>query len=651
MGGPVSSASSSSPSLRKRQIDALVRLLNLNEPVSKAMSKNASAVGVGASTHQAGEGTYKVLVLDPFTRDVITPLLRLNDLRKCGVTLYLLIDSERQNVPDVPAVYFLRANESNIARLCQDLAVGTYDVAHLNFCAPLADVQLQELASGLTKHNCMQRVAKLYDQNLAFVSLEKDLFSLMLPRAYVSLNDPSARDTEIERAVTDIVDGLFCAIATWGSVPVIRCKRGGAAEHVARALDAYLRRHLGQRGNAFSAAKHGGSFHRPLLVLFDRNFDLTPQIQHCWTYHALVHDVLGLRLGRTTVATEASPAQPGVSAGQKKSYDVGPGDFFWEENGGRPFPKVAEEVEEQLNKYKRDMAAINAHTSGAGGGASDGDEDLQANTKNLMNAVSSLPELTERKRTIDKHTNVATALLKEIKDRQIDNFVSVEEDLFSGKADKAQVLKVVTSPKGLVSDKLRLVATWLLTSEQVPAASDLEEVEQCLAGAGAGLEALQYLKRLRSLSLTGSQRAFAVPAGGAGSSNQGNILDLADKFMSKGLDAVTKGMKNLMSQGHTLAVTRAVQALLEAKPGAEEQDNYLHFDPKLPRGAAPAPAKPGYRDAMVCVIGGGNYLEYHSLQEMSKRVQPRCNLVYGATEMLAPCEFLQQLTELGNKGK
>ena len=183
MGGPVSSASSSSPSLRKRQIDALVRLLNLNEPVSKAMSKNASAVGAGASTHQAGEGTYKVLVLDPFTRDVITPLLRLNDLRKCGVTLYLLIDSERQNVPDVPAVYFLRANESNVARLCQDLAVGTYDVAHLNFCAPLADAQLQELASGLTKHNCMQRVAKLYDQNLAFVSLEKDLFSLMLPRA------------------------------------------------------------------------------------------------------------------------------------------------------------------------------------------------------------------------------------------------------------------------------------------------------------------------------------------------------------------------------------------------------------------------------------------------------------------------------------
>lgn len=135
---------------------------------------------------------------------------------------------------------------------------------------------------------------------------------------------------------------------------------------------------------------------------------------------------------------------------------------------------------------------------------------------------------------------------------------------------------------------------------------------------------------------------------------QGNILDFADKFVdmtTQGLNAVAKGMKNLMAQGQTLAVTRAVQGLLEGKSADEPADTFLYFDPKLPRGTSPASAKPAYRDVMVCMIGGGNYLEYHSLKEMSERVQPKCNVVYGATEMLAPCEFLQQLNELGNKGK
>ncbi len=68
----------------------------------------------------------------------------------------------------------------------------------------------------------------------------------------------------------------------------------------------------------------------------------------------MVHDCFGLKLGRTTIASASEApgmAGPSSAAGAKKSYDVGPGDFFWEENGGRPFPKVAEEVEMQLNKY------------------------------------------------------------------------------------------------------------------------------------------------------------------------------------------------------------------------------------------------------------------------------------------------------------
>ncbi len=44
----------------------------------------------------------------------------------------------------------------------------------------------------------------------------------------------------------------------------------------------------------------------------------------------------------------------------------------------------------------------------------------QQNTAGLMAAVSSLPQLTEQKKMVDKHTNIASALLRAIKERGLD---------------------------------------------------------------------------------------------------------------------------------------------------------------------------------------------------------------------------------------
>ena len=52
-----------------------------------------------------------------------------------------------------------------------------------------------------------------------------------------------------------------------------------------------------------------------------------------------------------------------------------------------------------------------------------------ANAKNLKNAISVLPQLTERKRTLDMHMNIATALFKIIGDRQLDTFTAIEESI------------------------------------------------------------------------------------------------------------------------------------------------------------------------------------------------------------------------------
>lgn len=63
------------------------------------------------------------------------------------------------------------------------------------------------------------------------------------------------------------------------------------------------------------------------------------------------------------------------------------------------------------------MENINKNASSNRKPALENDDSFQKNTNNLIDVVSSLPELTERKRILDKHTTIATALLKEIKKR------------------------------------------------------------------------------------------------------------------------------------------------------------------------------------------------------------------------------------------
>ncbi len=55
---------------------------------------------------------------------------------------------------------------------------------------------------------------------------------------------------------------------------------------------------------------------------------------------------------------------------------------------------------------------------------------------------------------------------------------------------------------------------------------------------------------------------------------------------------------------------------------------------QAPAGRAARPSGP-FKEAVVFMIGGGNYLEYESLMCWAGRAQPTPkNVVYGATELL-----------------
>jgi len=626
--------------LRDRQIGALKRMLNFNVPVSKS---------------SLSEPQWKVLVYDQCGQDIISPVLSVKELRDLGVTLHLLLDSEREPIQDVPCIYFVLPTDENIRRICKDFHCQLYESFYLNFISPISRQKLEDIAMAAIQTNVVQQVAKVFDQYLNFICLEENLFCQNNDQlSYYSINKGDVKDTEIEAIMDNIVDSLFSVFVTSGVVPVIRCSRGNAAEMIGEKLDKKLRENLRDARNSLftaDAAQTGQiSFQRPLLVILDRNIDLATPFHHTWTYQALAHDVLNMSLNRVEIH-ESVDAMPVVgrttSQKKKRSYDLNPSDKFWQCHKGSPFPTVAEAVQEELENYKAQEDEVRRlkRAMGLEGEDESAISMLSDNTAKLTSAVSSLPELLEMKRLIDMHTNVATALLEHIKARKLDVYFETEEKLMSKSVLDKSILDIISDPDaGNPEDKLRLFIISLICG---PLMSD-NEIDQyftALHAAGCDLASVQYVRRWKSYA----KMTVTSSYGGGGT----KTVSMFSKLMSQASQFAMEGVKNLVVKKHKLPITKIVDALMEVK-SMPEIDDYRYFDPKLLRttdNSTPRTKSP-FLEAVVYVVGGGNYIEYQNLADYIKGKSTLGNLHkigYGCTQLLNASQFLLQLEKLGKE--
>merc|ERR1719266_269555 len=92
-------------------------------------------------------------------------------------------------------------------------------------------------------------------------------------------------------------------------------------------------------------------------------------------------------------------------------------------------------------------------------------------------------------------------------------------------------------------------------------------------------------------------------------------VSMYENLLKKSSALVMESVKNLVVKRHNLPVTKIVDELMEIKQG-QVNEEYQYFDPKILRGQDNIPrAKNPFQEAIVFMVGGGNYIEYQNLMD------------------------------------
>ena len=270
---------------------------------------------------------------------------------------------------------------------------------------------------------------------------------------------------------------------------------------------------------------------------------------------------------------------------------------------------------------------------------------LADSTAKITSAVTSLPELLERKKLIDTHTTIATELLDIIKNRSLDNFFEIEEKIMA-KGNIFEDFAEALAKNGTAEDKIRLYLLATLTGTPMTSTQS-ETFTETLVQSGVDMNSLRYIERWKTLNNLTSVRGQQQYGGGGT-----KTVEMFSKLMAQSSQFVMEGVKNLVVKRHNLPLTKLVDALMERK-STPETDEFKYFDPKLLRSGgmqASQQSKTAFQDAIVFVIGGGCCMEYQNLTDYCKSKASSSNpkhVMYGCTELMNASKFLSYLNALG----
>ncbi|WUR04803.1 SEC1 family transport protein SLY1 [Vairimorpha necatrix] len=327
---------------------------------------------------------WKILILDSVTQSILSPLLSSKDLRDCGITSYFLISNKRLPVSNTPALYFV----SDISNIYKDILDNLYTEYLIYSVSNIKRKDLENLGLILGRKGLGHYITQIYDQYVDFISLQEDLYTFNITNSYINKDN------------LDIYKNILSIFITIKSKPTI-ISTDNLTNHYQDILKQISKNNIIQK-----------FINKSLLILINRDYDIINPIKHSWSYSSLISDLLDLKNNKLKI--------------KNKIFNLDLNDEIYKNNMNEYFPIVVENVEEELLKYKKEVACkLNI---------------LLDKTNNLI----------KQNEKINKHIEICTEILRIIKERSLDEFYKVQNN------DNININNINTLVNDDFNDLLRL---------------------------------------------------------------------------------------------------------------------------------------------------------------------------------------------------
>jgi len=421
---------------KQRLLEGTVRRIS-----SHAVTQASGNRRIDAET---GKQPFLVLIADAPTLQTMQGVCQIHHLFEEGVRLIECIESARQALPKLEAVYFISPSDDNIQYLIKDLTEKgpKYKGFHIFFSHRLSDTQLQHFAQC---PDAVVRVKSFAELNLSFRVYDDRTFHFDDHKSLAMILSQVPPESKFLEECACRLSTLFISMASSPRILFAGSQQadgqqnvGGVCERLAHELQARL-----------CEVQDKSSRETPILkdlctlLIVDRSFDWVPLLLHDLHYEACAHDLLAsssqeLADGKLACTDQSGGAQKLSMIGQEA-------DALWESYRHLPLWEVMDDVDRKVKEWARKNEDIRARDEAADSST------VARNAHSTLAALEALPQHQQNFKKLQVHVDICSQCNQVADSSNIVDVCALEQRLATGIDETGTRLRPASTEEQLLA--------------------------------------------------------------------------------------------------------------------------------------------------------------------------------------------------------